>query len=88
MEVEVEGALPLSRKGKGKTKGKMKVKAKAKEHVSMLNSKMRTDTRPMDLTCTCYTCMTFTRSYITFSSGRRHWEGPSLQSITFYSIHI
>jgi hypothetical protein len=83
VEVEVEGALPLSRKGKGKTKGKMKVKAKAKEHVSMLNSKMRTDNRPMDLTCTCYTCRPSPgHTYITFSSGRRHWEGPSLQSIT------
>jgi len=83
VEVEVEGALPLSRKGKGKTKGKMKVKVK--EHVSMLNSKMRTDTRPIDPTCTCYTCMTFTRSYIHHLFKCKETLGGTL--VTIHNVH-
>jgi hypothetical protein len=37
---------------------------KVREHVQMGQARMRSDPRPIDATCACYTCKNFSRGYL------------------------
>jgi queuine tRNA-ribosyltransferase len=62
------------------------VKACNKEHISLRNSRFREDPNPIDATCTCMTCKTFSRSYLHHLFKARELLGPqalSIHNITF-----
>lgn len=39
-------------------------KAQVREHISLTKARMRNDARPIDSTCSCYTCRNFSRAYL------------------------
>ena len=59
---------------------------KIKEHVSLLNSRMRADTRPIDQECKCYTCTNFSRAYLNHLIKAKESLGGTL--VTVHNIHF
>jgi hypothetical protein len=55
-------------------------------HISLTKSSYRFDTRPIDPTCTCYTCKNFSRSYIHHLFKSDEMLGPML--LTTHNIHF
>lgn len=56
-----------------------------REHIHMTRSAMRDDQRPIDVTCTCYTCRNFSRAYLhhLFKAG----ESLAGMLVTTHNIH-
>lgn len=56
-----------------------------REHIHMTRSAMREDQRPIDATCTCYTCRNFSRAYLhhLFKAG----ESLAGMLVTTHNIH-
>lgn len=61
-----------------------------KGKIHILNSKYREDFTPIDNNCECYTCRTFTRSYIAHLFRANEMIGPTLGSIhnIFFIVNL
>ena len=59
---------------------------RVREHVSMRRSQMRTDTRPIDLCCHCYTCRHFSRAYLHHLFRADEALGGTL--VTLHNVHF
>lgn len=55
-----------------------------KEHISLHNSRFREDPRPIDESCSCLTCKTFSRSYL-HHLFKAH-ELLSMQALTIHNV--
>jgi hypothetical protein len=52
-----------------------------REHISMVKGPMRHDPRPIDPTCTCYTCRNFSRAYLHHLFKAKETLGGTLVTI-------
>ncbi|HUX80660.1 MAG TPA: tRNA guanosine(34) transglycosylase Tgt [Alphaproteobacteria bacterium] len=59
---------------------------KGREHMNMRNARFRTDTRPIDETCGCQTCLTLSRGYLhhLLKAG----ELLAMQALTVHNVHF
>ncbi len=57
-----------------------------REHMNLRNSRFRMDPRPIDETCQCQTCQTFSRSYLHHLLKAR--ELLALQALTLHNVHF
>jgi len=55
-----------------------------KEHISLRNSKFRIDSRPIDEFCSCFTCKTFSRSYLHHLFKAQ--ELLAMQALTIHNV--
>lgn len=61
------------------------VKGGKKEHINLLNSQFKDDPRPIDDTCRCEACLTYSRSYIHHLFKAR--EMLALQLVTLHNVY-
>lgn len=57
-----------------------------REHINLRNTRFRNDPKPIDATCGCQTCQTYSRSYIhhLLKAG----ELLALQALTIHNVHF
>lgn len=57
-----------------------------REHINLRNAQFREDTDPIDETCGCYTCQTFSRAYLhhLLKAG----ELLAMQALTTHNVHF
>jgi queuine/archaeosine tRNA-ribosyltransferase len=69
---------PINIRGDGRRQAK---KRTVREHISVVKSNMRSDPRPIDSTCTCYTCKNFSRAYLHHLFRAKELLGGTLVTI-------
>jgi Queuine tRNA-ribosyltransferase len=57
-----------------------------REHVDMSKSRMRSDPRPIDSSCGCYTCRTFSRAYLHHLIKAKESAAGTL--VTIHNVHF
>lgn len=57
-----------------------------REHIHLDKSSMKYDPRPIDATCSCYTCRNFNRAYLHHLFRSKELIGPTL--VTIHNIHF
>jgi queuine tRNA-ribosyltransferase len=62
------------------------VEKKPRENIDLCHSSMRVDPRPIEAGCACYTCRSFTRSYLHHLFKAKESLGGTL--VTIHNIHF
>lgn len=62
------------------------VKGQEKEHISLMNSKFKDDSSPIDEDCNCRTCKTFSRSYLHHLFKAKEFLG--MQAVTIHNVYF
>ncbi|MFN7038719.1 MAG: tRNA guanosine(34) transglycosylase Tgt [Alphaproteobacteria bacterium] len=57
-----------------------------KEHINLRNNKFKTDDQPIDPTCTCSTCKSFSKGYIHHLFKAQEMLG--MQALTSHNVHF
>eukprot|EP01039_Chlorochromonas_danica_P003710 gene3710-4059_t len=78
----LSGEVQVNKKGGSAEKGKRKVR----EHVQLSQGRMRSDPRPIDPTCDCYTCRNFSRAYLHHLFKAEESLGGTL--VTLHNVHF
>ncbi|RYG95232.1 tRNA-guanine transglycosylase, partial [archaeon] len=71
---------------KRRVKGGGEVGMMVREHVHISSAKFRDDPRPLDASCGCYTCQSFSRGYLhhLFKAG----ESVGGTLVTLHNVHF
>jgi len=57
-----------------------------REHINLCKGPMRNDPRPIDASCSCYTCKTFSRAYLHHLFKAKESIGCTL--VTIHNVHF
>lgn len=76
----------LARHGGALVPSSLHEDSQGREHLNLRNARFRTDPRPIDETCLCQTCKTYSRSYLhhLLKAG----ELLALQALTIHNVHF
>lgn len=77
--------LKSPKKSSAKSAAESKQRRKVREHINVTKAPMRSDPRPIDATCSCYTCKNFSRGYLhhLFKAG----ESLGGTLVTIHNVH-